>query len=348
MRGSLTLQILALGVGAVAMSAPTKADPISPAPLALSSQIQYSTAIQGAVDPIYAFVYNSASAGSAASPYQVTAAYGSGYSNSLGSYTGTKTADGGTGYVTLPFNLNTANAAPGNVPVQVTLTNTASGGSTSQSGQFTVLAHAGPALYLQGNIVPLSSKSVITFSCAVAAPPTANCFAEAAPTGTEAPGRGGFNPQMLGDPPGEPTAELDLDSVSSIGSPYIATSLTPFTDLPSNDDPSQSVPFQVTVLAPSYGDYDTTFLLYYSDEQDLPGADLPGSELASFNVNVDLTPTTDFWTVTTDVVPEPGTAALTLAGCGLFLLAAEIKRRRGHFVVHCQADLPASCNARKK
>ena len=82
---------------------------------------------------------------------------------------------------------------------------------------------------------------------------------------------------MLGDPaPGTPTAELDLDSITTSGSPYITTTLQPFTDLPSNDDPSQGDPFQLNANAPGLGDYCTTFILHYSDEQDLPGTTLPG------------------------------------------------------------------------
>lgn len=123
-----------------------------------------------------------------------------------------------------------------------------------------------------------------------------------------------------------PTAELDFDAISSFGSPDITTTLATFTDLPSNDDPAQGLPFQINFLVPLLGDYSTTFLLYYSDEQDLPGADLPGSELASFNVNVDVTATTAYWTITTDTVPEPNALALTALGiCTLIRFA-----RRAH------------------
>jgi hypothetical protein len=296
-----------------AIIGPAEADPIGA--FAMSSQIQYATVIQGATDPITAFVYNLDPVGSPSSNFNVAAAYGAGYTGSLGSYNGPIPAGGGTTFVTLPFSLNTTSIDPGSVPVLVTATNTGTGASLSQGGQFTVLAHAAPALYLNGQIVPLSSKNVVRFAVPV--------FGEAPPTGTEA-ASGAFAPQMLGDPPGEPTAELDLDSISSTGSPYIMTTLTPFTDLPSNDNPAQGLPFQVSVLAP-IGDYSTTFLLHYSDEQDLPGADLPGSELASFNVNVDVTSTTFYWTVTTDAVPEPRTAALI--ALGLFL--AIVAKRRG-------------------
>jgi hypothetical protein len=120
----------------------------------MSSQIQYSTVIQGAVDPIYAFVYNLDPIGSLPSNFQVTAAYGAGYTGSLGSYSGPIPASGGTTCVTLPFSLNTTSINPGSVPVLVTAANTGTGVSLSQGGQFTVLAHASPALYLQGKYRP--------------------------------------------------------------------------------------------------------------------------------------------------------------------------------------------------
>ena len=287
------------------------------ATLALNSLIQYSTVIQGAVDPIYGYVYNTSPSGGPAASYKVTAAYGSGYSNSLGTYMGSIPADGGKSYTTLPFPLNTTNVTPGTVPVQVTLTNTANGNTVSQGGQFQVLAHSAPALYVQGQIVYLTSQNVVKF--------TTDAFTQAPPSGTEGTGAG-FSPSMLGDPPGEPTAELDVDSVSSSGSSYITTTLTPFTDLPSNDNPAQSIPFGINYLGPASGDYNTTFLLYYSDEQDLPGAAAPGSELASFNADVDVKGNTAYWTITTDTVPEPATAALTGLVLAVFLVAGTISK----------------------
>jgi hypothetical protein len=294
---------LLAGACGILLSAAAQADPI--APLAFTTQVQSSRVIQGADDPIYAFLYNFAPVGSPATIAQVTAVYGFGNPASLGGYLGPVTATGGATFLTLPFPLSTRNLGPGIFPYQVTAINKSTGGSSTQSGQFTVLAHAKPALFVQGQIIPLSTPAVISF--------TANVFAEAS-GGTEA-ASGAYNPTMLGDPPpGVPTADLDLDAVSSFGSPYITTTLAPFTDLLSNDDPSQGLPFQISFQVPSLGDYSTTFLLHYSDAQDLPGADLPDSELASFNVNLDVTATTAYWTITTDTVPEPNALALTALG----------------------------------
>jgi hypothetical protein len=288
-----------------------------PAQLALASQIKYSTVIQGATDPVFGFVFNFAPTGSDIGLYSVTGAYGNFYSNPIGTtYTGSKIADGGATFITLPFGINTANIAPGDVPVKLTLSDGTTGlPIVSQGGAFSVLAHAAPSLYIQGQVVPMTSKKVIQFATPV--------FSEAS-GGTEAAG-GGFDPRMFGDPPGEPTAELDLDQVTAIGSPYITTTLAPFSDLPSDNDPSEGLDFHVNALVPAFGEYSTTFLLNYSDEQDLPGADAPGSQVASFTVDVNMTPTLAYWTVTTDSIPEPGTGLLAAAAGGLILA---LRRRR--------------------
>ena len=310
MRSLYYPHILACACG-ILISPAAQADPI--APLAFTTQVQSSRVIKGADNTIVANLYNLAPVGSPATIAQVTAVYGFGNPASLGGYLGPVTATGGASFLTLPFPLSTSNLSPGIFPFQVTTINKSTGGSSAQSGQFIVLAHAKPALFVQGQIIPLSTPAVISFAAPV--------FAEAS-GGTEAAG-GGYNPTMLGDPPPDvPTAELDLDAVSSFGSPYITATLAPFIDLPANDDPAQGLPFQINFLVPSLGDYNTTFLLHYSDEQDLPGADLPGSELASFNVNIDVTATTAYWTITTDTVPEPNALALTaLAICTLIRFA---------------------------
>jgi len=289
-----------IGACSIFLSCTAQGDPI--APLAFTIQVQSPKVIQGADNPITAFLYNFAPVGSPATIAQVTAAVGFGTPASLGGYLGPVNATGGASFLTLPFPLNTVNFTPGNYPFQVTTVNKSTGGSSTQTGQFDVLAHAKPALFVQGQIIPLTTPATISF--------VAPAFAEAGPTGTEAAG-GAYDPTMLGDPPPSvPTAKLDLDAITSFGSPYITATLAPFVDLPSDNNPAEGLPFQINFLVPSLGDCNTTFLLYYSDEQDLPGADLPGAELAAFNVNIDVTGTTAYWTITTDTVPEPKFAAL--------------------------------------
>ena len=128
-----------------------------------------------------------------------------------------------------------------------------------------------------------------------------------------------------------PTAELDLDSITVSGSPHITTNLVPFTDLPANDDPSQAFTFGLNVSVPAWGDYTTTFSLHYSDEQDLPGAAAPGSEVSSFIVDANVGETVTTWTVT--AVPEPGTEALLVAALAT-LCAASHWWRRGIITVY--------------
>jgi len=287
--------------------------------LAFSSQIQYSTVIQGATDPIYDYVYNDALTGSDTGHYQAAMSYASPgavtYTSIGYVYTGSKIADGGTSYVTLSFPLDTSNFAAGTAAVSITNTDTDTGGTLTQGGQFTVLAHAAPAIYVQGQIVPLSSSTVVKFQA-----PTNN-FSQAPPAGTEF--GASADAQMLGDPPPDvPTAELDLDSVSGQGSSYITTTLAPFTDLPSDDNPGDGDPFEIDANVPALGDYNTVFNLTYSDEQDLPGADAPGSQTASFDVDADVTAATTYWTIT---VPEPAGASIFLA-----TILCWTARRPGH------------------
>jgi len=276
--------------------------------LALASQIQYSKVISGAVDPITTFIYNKAPPGSDAGNFTVAAAYAppnaSGYTNFNYYYSGTKLADGGSGYLTASFPLNTSGFEGGNVAVTTTLTDTATGGSITQGGQFTVLDHASPGIYLQGQVIPLSSKTVVKFQT-----PDTNVDTSALELG------GVSTASAMGMQGRSPTAELDLDSITESGSPDIASTLAPFDDLPSDSDPSEGTPFNLDFDADP-GDYNATFYLFYSDEQDLPGADTPGSQLAMFNVDVNVEPGVADWTVTTDV-PEPGSIAIMLAFCGI-------------------------------
>ena len=289
-----------LGMVSASLLAPA-ASHADMAVLAMSSQVQYNTIIQGYSDPVYAYIYNTAATGSATLNYQAYATFPYGNSST---YSGTKVADGGTGYQTLDFYLNTNQVSPStSVPISVTGTNTVSGGSVTLSGTVAVLAHADPAIYLNNQIVPLTAPIPAPIDTTVA--PTTDAFSQAPPAGTEL--GASADPQLLGDPPpGVPTAELDLDSITSTGSPDIVTTLSPFTDLPSDDNPAEGVGFPITVYAPGPGDYDTTFYLHYSDEQDLPVAYAPGSEVVALNVNADVTDTTTTFVFST---PEPVRAA---------------------------------------
>lgn len=297
---SLHLAIILIACSSIIPDPAAGAGVAAPAQLAISSLIQYSKVIQGGQDPVYAYIYNQAPPGSETASYKAFATYPYG---TPFSYTGTKLADGGASYITLPFAFDSSRVAPAiDIPISVTGINTTTGDSLTQSGTVTVLAHAAPALLLQGQIVYLTSKATVSF--------VTDAFSQVAPSGTELPG--GFNPGMLGDPPGLPTAELNLDSITTSGSPFITTTLSPFIELPANDNPAEALPFEIDVVTPNFGDYTTTFFLHYSDEQDLPGAAPPESELLSFTVEANLDAQHIHWTVTT--VPEPSSGQLLAAG----------------------------------
>ncbi len=298
-RGSILL-IALLGWSAKALASTEN--------LAISTQVAfYPEVIQGAEEDIEPEISNS---GTEPGTYTEAATYGPDQV-SLGSYSGT--LQPGTD-LSNNFPLDTTDVPPAAYRVSATLQDTTPGSTApaiTVNSQFTVEAHAAPAIYLQDEMLPLADcdSPPVQFQTRELDP---NSLAQAPPAGTDAAAT--FAPQMIGDPPpGVPTAELDLDSITSTGSPYITTTLQPFIDLPSDDNPAEGLPFQVYAFVPALGDYSTTFTLYYSDEQDLPGADAPGSETASFTVAVDMTATTADWTVT--VVPEPASfGLLTIIG----------------------------------
>src|SRR5438105_1110652 len=115
--------------------------------LAMSSQIQYSTIIQGAFDPVSAFIYNTAPFGSDAVNYSAYASFPYGNSST---FSGSRGADGGSGYTTLPFNFNSALVTPGTNSISVTARDNGTGGTLTQSGNVLVLAHAVPAFVIGG------------------------------------------------------------------------------------------------------------------------------------------------------------------------------------------------------
>jgi hypothetical protein len=279
-----------------------------PGDLGMQSQIQYSTVIQGAMDQVTAFIYNTAPAGSADVNYSVYATFP--YGNSASTYSGIKGADGGTGYITLPpFSFNSGLANPGTNTVSVTATDTGTGDTLTQSGKVLVLAHGVPAFVLGGSVVQLSSRPP------AAQEPSVDPLAFGATGGGEEFAAGA--PNVIVDPMA-PTAEMDLDSITVTGSPQITLTLHPFVDQVASDDPSLGVPFQIDVDGSTPGTYFTTFELNYSDEQDLPGALAPGSEHGFFSVFAEVTPSG----VTGGIilVPEPGIGAMLAAGLAVIVL----------------------------
>ncbi len=276
--------------------------------LSISTQVAfYPEVIQGGEEDIEPEILN---LGTEPGTYTEAATYGPNQV-SLGSYSGTLEPNTD---LTNNFPLDTADLPPAAYSVSATLQDTTPGSTApaiTVNSQFTVEAHAAPAIDLQDEMLPLTDcdSPPVQFETQEIDP---NSLAQAPPSGTDAAAT--FAPQMIGDPPPNiPTADLDLDSITSTGSPYITTTLQPFIDLFSDDNPAEGLPFQVYAFVPSLGDYSTTFTLHYSDEQDLPAANGPGSQAASFTVAVDMTATTADWTVT--VVPEPSSfGLLTIIG----------------------------------
>ena len=283
-----------------------------PGQLSMSSQIQYPTVIQGYQDPVTAQIYNEAAPGSDPVNFSAYATFP--YGNS-GTYSGTRAADGGSGYLTLPFSFNSSLVSPGSQTVSVTATDTGTSASLTQSGNVLVLAHADPAFSIGGNVVQLSSRPV------VAQEPSVDPLAFGATGGGESFAAGA--PNVINDPVA-PTAGLNLDSITAIGDSQITLSLTPFTDLAANDNPAFGDPFQIQVDGSVPGVYFTDFELNYSDEQDLPGADATGSEHAYFGVQVTVTSGGVAGVV---VVPEPGSGRLLVLGLlSVFLVACPRRR----------------------
>jgi hypothetical protein len=281
-----------------------------PGQLALSSQIQYSTVIQGAFDPVTAYIYNTAPPGSASVNYSSFATFP--YGNS-GTYLGTKGADGGVGYVSLPFSFNSGLVSPGIHSISVTATDTGTGGTLTQSGNVTVLAHGVPAFVIGGSVVQLSSTPP-------AQEPSVDPLAFGATGGGET--FAAHAPNVINDPIA-PTAEMDLDSITVFGSPQISITLHPFTNEIASDDPAQGVAFDIDVDGSVPGTYFTTFELNYSDEQDLPGALAPGSEHGFFSVFAEVTASGVTGGI---VVPEPATGTMLVAGLVGLVWRRGIKR----------------------
>ena len=286
-----------------------------PGQLAISSQLQYSTVLRGYQDPVTAYIYNEAPSGSDPVNYSVYASFPYGDS---GTYSGTKAADGGAGYTTLPFVFNSGLVDAGTYVVRVTATDTDNGGSLTQGGSVDVLDHAKAAFVLGGHVVQLSSQTIEL------APPEPQLELEqfGATGGGETAAVNA--PNVIGDPIA-PTAEWDLDSITAFGDPEITLTLQPFIDQVASDDPANGVPFQIDVDGSTTGTFFTVFELNYSDEQDLPGAYAPGSEHGFFGVEATVTPDG----VTGGIfIPEPGTSGLVAIGSLVFLPFLKRKRAR--------------------
>jgi hypothetical protein len=199
---------------------------------------------------------------------------------------------------------------PGIYTISATATDTTTGATLTLNQNVTVFSHGQFAYNNFGQIITLPKSPP---------PDAATQVPNLDPSSFGGTGGGESasfaSPGMLGDPPNF-GAPLDLDSITAIGSPDISVTLTNYDDIPDNDSVSNALPFQINVSTPGTGTYYTVFELNYSDEQDIPGADAPGSEHDYFGVEVDMTATNAIAYI---VLPEPSTFSLIPIGA-LFLL----------------------------
>jgi hypothetical protein len=280
-------------------------------PLSLAAGVQYPTIIQGYLDPVAGYLQNTSSSPAG---YDVYATFPAG--------TGTpatyppNTIPGNTTYSANFGSFDSSSLAGGTYTYSVTATDTTTGANLTLSGNVTVLSH-GQFAYYNGQILPKQAP-----------PEPENPLAESANLNPQAFGATGggesasfASPGMLGDP-ADFGAPLDLDSVTPIGDPEITCTLTNYLDIPDDDSTSNALPFQINVNAPGTGTYYTVFELNYSDEQDIPGADAPGSEHDYFGVEVDVTTTNATAFI---VLPEPAPVSLVPLGI-LFLLLPFVRR----------------------
>jgi hypothetical protein len=302
-------------VASIATMFTASAASATPGELALNSATT-STVFQGYQDPLNAFIYNTAPSGSDPVSYSIFATFP--YGDSSIGY-GTKDADGGTSYITVPFLFDTSQVDAGTYTVSVTATDTGNGGSLTQSGDVTVLDHADPGFVFGGRVVNLSSTPP-AMPDAVVQEPSVDPLAFGATGGGES--FSAAAPNLIGDPIA-PTGAMDLDSITVFGDPQITITLAPFDDLAANDDPAYGKSFQVIVDGSVPGTYFTIFELNYSDDDEVPGAYADGSEHGYFAIRADVTESG----VTGElVVPEPSSCALLALGVALLAFRRDIAR----------------------
>jgi len=289
--------------------------------------------ITGAKIYTYEAVWNDAPVGGSAMNYSI---YGTNPFGVQGpSSTGTRVADGGASYdywqvafssIGMPLGANTLTvsvSAPGALHPQ-----------QSASGAVNVVNHATPGFNINGTVYRLGKSPINLNPTEEPALPNeqntavtaGNTIGLSAPnmvgngpgnfvSGSSAPSSGVTNQGFDGAEPADETAELDIDSITSTGSNAISITLAPEDDIVPDDEGSIP-PFDIDVNTANTGTFFTDFELNYSDEQDLLGADAPGSEHGYFGVEAQVTDIGNGQDeVTVDViVPEPTSVGLLVAG----------------------------------
>ena len=282
----------------------------APANLGLGTST-ISPVIIGAQVPLNAFVYNLAAPGADPLDYTITYTLPD---KSQFEDTGTRAADGGASYDFWQKFLDTSTSPLGmnTTTIRVDAPDALNAPQVQQLS-VNVLNHAFPGVWINGKIVTPAAQAPSPDPLAFAATGGGSTFAAGAPN-------------VIGDPPlSTPTAGLDLDFVHTHGDPQITITLAPTLDIAPDDDPTAGDPWTIDVDASHAGTFTTFFDLGFSDEQDLPGADAPGSIPWEFEVTATVSPDLSTVTGTLIVLPEPASATTMLAA--LLLL----KRRSPRF-----------------
>jgi hypothetical protein len=273
-----------------------------PARIGLTAGAANSRIITGGSTDITAFVQNTAGTGSTVLNYSATFKYP--YGNQV--FTGTRFADGGADADMVVGTYNSAGQPLGVAQTIIDVSDpNASNDPQSAAVNVKVLDHADPFIRFPG----VTTTNLETQQPIIQTQQDTNPEQQAA--GNEIIIA---TPNVFGDPPAE-AAGLDLDSITSTGDPQITTDLAPFKNLPSTDDPTTGDFFHIYVDVSHAGTFSKTFYLDFSDE-DLPGANAPGSVHTQFTV-----------INTVHLVPEPASAGtLVLGAAGL--LAFRRRRRQ--------------------
>lgn len=264
--------------------------------------------IRGAQLPIYADVYNVAASGADDLDYSLDFTLPDG--GITDPVTDTRAADGGAGADRWSINFDSSSAPFGPNNFLATATGQAGTLHSPQAKGVTVqvLDHVEPAIWINGQEVPLRNEPIHEPMIApeqFAATGGGESFSAAAP-------------HVLGDPV-NPTANMDLDSVSWIGDAEITADLAPTPGIIADDDPSAGLPWNIFLNGVMPGHhYSKKFILGFSDE-DIPGGVPTGSIVSWLLVTADVDANGATISVVPQYVPEPSTLSLTIV-LAVFLL----------------------------
>jgi hypothetical protein len=288
---------------------------VSAAPADLDlNMIAYDRIIQGAQVPIYTDVYNVAAPGSDNLDYSLYYTFPNGSTSSV--LTGSRAADGGAGVDRWTYNFNSALAPYGANTFKSTVEGQA--GTLHSPKQYQVniqvLNHVVPAQWYNGVEVDIREDHP------PAQEPSPDPLAFGATGGGETVSLAA--PNVLGDPL-VPTANMDLDSISEIGSSKITSDLVPTYGVVADDSPTAGIDWSIIVNRSQPGHFEKTFTLKFSDE-DIPGGSSPESMTARLFVYFDIAADgSGVGGIVPLYVPEPGVASMLVA-----LSALLLRRRR--------------------